>query len=76
MKSYLIKDTTKEEREEIVRKSLEFADIGCDDAVNGYDFYLPYIDGELELRELNMRYSPSYVKENPDPEQSMSCAMW
>jgi len=76
MKSYLINDTTKEEREEIVRRSLEFADIGCDDSVNGYDFYLPYIEGELELRELNMRYSPNYVKEHPDKDESMSCAMW
>ena len=76
MKSYLIKDTTKQEREEIVRKSLEFADIGCDDAVNGYDFYLPYIEGELELRELNESYSPNYKKAHPDIEENMSCAQW
>lgn len=31
MDKFLIKNTTKEEREEIVKKSLGYSDIGCDE---------------------------------------------
>lgn len=61
MKSYLIKDTTREEREQIVKDSLSFGDIGCEEADDGYEFYLPYIEGEVELRDLNMNYRAHYV---------------
>jgi len=75
MKSMLIKDTTREEREELVKRSLSYADIGCDDAVNGYDFYLPYIDGEVELRDLNEGYRANYVKSMADEDRRSSGCM-
>lgn len=72
MKSLLIADTTREEREKIVRDSLAWSDIGCDDAVDGYDFYQPYIDGEVELRDLTMGYRANYVK-NMEREERHGC---
>lgn len=62
MDKYLIKNTTREQREEIVRKSLGYCDIGCED-VDGYDMYEPYINGEMELSEINERFKPTYVSE-------------
>ena len=63
-KSILIKDTTREERIRIVQEGLSQCGGACD-FCNGCDnlgggsvdaFYQPYIDGEKELRELNMEY--------------------
>ena len=60
-KSLLIKDTTREERIQIVQEGLN----QCGGACNGCDnlgggsvdaFYEPYINGEKELRELNEEY--------------------
>ena len=49
--SILIKDTTREERIEIVKRSLEFCD-ECD-ALDAADIYDDYIEGRKELREIN-----------------------
>ena len=45
MEEYLIKNTTREQREQIVKDSLGYSELGCDDAMDGYDMYLPYIEG-------------------------------
>ena len=64
MKSLLIKDTTREERIQIVQQGLSQCGGACD-FCNGCDnlgggsvdsFYEPYINGEKELRELNEKY--------------------
>lgn len=79
-KSKLIKDTTREERIAIVQKALAWGD-DCD-SVSGFsrgvdEMYQPYIDGELELAECNMRGSASvYVKSDRDrPSTGTSCMM-
>ena len=71
MRSVLIKDTTREEREEIVRRSLwggcgsecEFCS-GCDNRGGGRvdAIYQPYIDGEKELREINEEFTAPFVR--------------
>ncbi len=63
--SVLIKDTTREEREEIVRRGLNFCGdgsceqcSGCSMGVGSIDaMYQPYIDGKLELAEVNMLHA-------------------
>ena len=71
MKSILINDPTREEREKIVRQSLwgdcgtecEFCS-GCDNIGGGRtdDIYQPYIDGKKEISEINMEYRASLVR--------------
>lgn len=64
IKSILIKDTTREERIQIVAQvlnqcggSCDFCS-GCDNLGGGSveAFYEPYINGEKELRQLNEEY--------------------
>lgn len=63
--SVLIKDTTREERAEIVRRGLSFCGdgsceqcSGCSMGVGSIDaMYQPYIDGKLELAEVNMLHA-------------------
>ena len=71
MKSTRIKDTTREEREEIVRRALygdcgtecEFCS-GCDNRGGGTieAIYQPYIDGEKELSEINAAFSAPFIR--------------
>ena len=74
MKSILIKDTTREEREQIVADSLgEDYSVGCGFDDTGIDYQL-YIDGKKELRELNAEARCGFEKAHPDSlEESRSC---
>lgn len=70
-KSTLIKDTTKEEREQIVAESLGNMDGGCDGCAPGLvEMYQPYIDGKMELRDVNMAFRAHYVSGEDVPEKS------
>lgn len=76
--SYLIKDTTEEERRRIVEESLGNLDGACDGcAARVAEMYDAYIRGEKELREINMAFSTRYVKGDMDREQgsTRSCVM-
>ena len=68
MKSILIKDTTKEEREEIIRSSLDCGTGSCENCSscwlgggNPREIYQDYIDGKREIREINMEYNERYL---------------
>ena len=71
MKSILITDTTREEREKIVHQALwgacgidcEFCS-GCDNRGGGRieSIYQPYIDGLKEIREINAEYNAPFVR--------------
>lgn len=75
MKSILIQDTTREEREQIVAESLGAMDASCDGCSAGmYEMYEDYIEGKRELREINMQYRSGYVSGIQGRERS-SCAM-
>ncbi len=60
MKSLLIKDTTIEERAEIVRTALGYSDIDCEGAEMA-DIYDDYIYGFKELVEVNREFSEKYA---------------
>ena len=62
MASYLIKDTTPEERRRIVEESIGNIEAACDGCAAGLaEMYQDYIDGKKELREVNMEYRARYV---------------
>ena len=71
MKSLLIKDTTREERMQIVHQAIwgscgvdcEFCS-GCDNRGGGRieSIYQPYIDGIKEIREINAEYNAPFVR--------------
>ena len=71
MSGYLIKDTTREEREQIVAESLGNIEATCDGCMSGLaEMYQDYIDGKKELREINMEFNARYIKEDIRPERS------
>lgn len=73
MRSYLIKDTTPEEREQIVADSLGNINGSCDGCATGLaEMYQDYIDGKRELKEINMAFRASYVSGDEGPKKS-SC---
>lgn len=75
MSGYLIKDTTKEEREAIVAESLGNISATCDGCSAGIvEMYQAYIDGEKELREINMEFNARYVSGMEGPER-LGCPM-
>ncbi len=68
MKSILIKDTTKEEREQLLRDSLDCGG-GCENCSscwlgggNPWEIYQDYIEGKREIREINMEYNERYLQ--------------
>lgn len=73
MPGYLIKDTTEEERRAIVEQALEYSDLGCEADGHAADMYEAYIEGKMELSEINAAYRSSFVKAEPDRPQRMSC---
>lgn len=71
MSKLSIANTTREEREQIIRQALSCGSGGCDacsgcgvfGAGDPYEMYQPYIDGVKEISQINMEYrSPYNVK--------------
>lgn len=57
-KKILIDETTREERERIVRESLGVTDGLCDGCASGIvEMYNDYVDGKRELREINAEFA-------------------
>lgn len=68
MRSILIKDTTKEEREEIIKSALDCGG-GCENCSScwlgggsPWEIYQDYIDGKREIIEINMQYNERYLQ--------------
>ena len=65
MSGYLIKDTTREEREQLVAESLGNISASCDGCSAGIvEMYQDYIDGKKELTDINMEFRAGYVSGN------------
>ena len=74
MAGYLIKDTTKEERERIVEESIGNISGSCDGCMAGLaEMYQDYIDGKKEIRQINMEFNARYAKGNMDKDSSRTC---
>jgi hypothetical protein len=70
MLHYLIKNITREQREQIVRDALACGGDGCENCsacgVYGagapFDMYLPYVDGLKEIEEINREFNARYLR--------------
>ena len=70
MKSLLIADTTREEREKIVAESIGNIDGACDGCSPGLiEMYGDYIEGRKELRQVNMEFRARYTSGAMGPER-------
>ncbi len=70
MKSILIADTTREERERIVAEAIGNIDGMCDGCSPGLlRMYQDYIDGRMELREVNMAFNARYTSGAQGPDR-------
>ena len=70
MKSLMIADTTREERERIVAESIGNIDGACDGCSPGLiKMYRDYIEGRKELREINMEFNARYTSGATGPER-------
>jgi hypothetical protein len=67
---FLIENTTRQEREQIVRDALSCGGGGCENcsscgvygAGDPFDMYQPYIDGMKEIADINREYVASYLR--------------
>ncbi|MBR3824487.1 MAG: hypothetical protein IKJ39_04735 [Lachnospiraceae bacterium] len=63
MKSILIKDTTKQERIELIRE-WQPVDDGLEDCeIDLWDMYKDYIDGKKEVAEINAEFTADFYAE-------------
>ena len=70
MKSLLIADTTRAEREQIVAESIGNIEGACDGCSPGIiGMYQDYIDGRKELKEVNMEFNARYTSGMTGPEK-------
>lgn len=71
MPGYLIKDTTREEREQLVAESLGNISASCDGCSAGIvEMYQDYIDGKKELKDINMEFRAGYVSADEKPSRT------
>lgn len=70
MDEFLIKNTTREQREKIVRDALGCGGSSCENcsacgvygAGDPFEMYQPYIDGEKEITEITKEFKTSYIR--------------
>ena len=73
MKSNLIKDTTMQERIQLIKQW--GSDDGCDaSGIDLMEFYNDYIDGKREITEINASFTTSYLSDIPEDEDK-GCGM-
>lgn len=74
MPGYLIKDTTREERQKIVEESFGNISANCDGCLAGLaEMYEDYIEGKKEIHEINMEFNARYVRGDMDRDEGRSC---
>ena len=68
MKSYLIKDTTKQERIELIRQWVPADEAMEDCEIDLWDMYHDYIEGKREIAEINAAFVEGEQEENSTKE--------
>ncbi|MGN0350651.1 MAG: SHOCT domain-containing protein [Roseburia sp.] len=77
MSGYLIKDTTVEERINLIKSWQEPEDCVGGSGIDLFDMYDEYIKGKKEISEINQEFHANYIKGDADREEeetSTSCA--
>lgn len=67
---YSIKNTTREQREQIIRDALSCGGGGCENcsscgvygAGDPHEMYQAYVDGEKEIEEINREFQARYLR--------------
>jgi hypothetical protein len=67
---FLIKNTTAEQRAQIIRESLSCGGGGCENcsscgvygAQDPWDMYQPYVEGTKEIDEINREFNARYLR--------------
>lgn len=73
---YLISETTKEERQQIVAEALGNIEANCDGCMARLaEMYEDYIEGKKEIREINREFNARYVRGDMEREERHSCVM-
>jgi hypothetical protein len=70
LERYLIKNTTRDEREKIVRESLACGGGGCENcsacgvygAGDPFEMFEPYIEGKKEIADINREFQAHYLR--------------
>ncbi len=70
LQSYLIKNTTRAEREKIIKEALSCGGGGCENcsacgiygAGDPFAMYQPYVDGQKEIEEINREFRARYLR--------------
>lgn len=79
MRSLLIKDTTTEERIEIVKNALDFGSADCE-GIDMDDLYDDYIFGLKELADINREFSEKHAgcikADNGERPDAGGCKGW
>lgn len=69
LEKFLIKNTTRAERETIIKESLSCGGGGCENcsscgvygAGDPYEMFQPYIDGQKEIETINQEFRAKYL---------------
>ena len=67
---FLIKNTTRQQREQIVRDALSCGGGGCDScsgcgvygAGDPFEMYVPYVEGLKEISDINAEFRARYLR--------------
>lgn len=60
--SYLIKDTTKQERIALIKRWVQEDESMDDSGIDLWEMYREYIDGTKEISEINSEFSQKYYE--------------
>ncbi len=76
MNSYLIKDTTKSERIQLIKSWIPEDAVHDDSEIDLWEMYADYINGTREIAEINASFNRGFYEESDlEQEEKYSCGM-